>query len=98
MAVSRRTKCSRVKGTLPPRREAFTPAGPKNSGTYMKILAPFSAKYYRPQCMLLRRHLCSTRGEIIQYAALYIAKALFCTCRLVDSGSRGLDDGRSCGD
>src|SRR5260370_2225354 len=27
MAVSRRTKCSRVKGILPPRREAFNPTG-----------------------------------------------------------------------
>jgi NADPH-dependent curcumin reductase CurA len=34
-----------------------------------KILAPFNPKYYRPQCLFLRRNLCSTRGEIIEYGA-----------------------------
>jgi hypothetical protein len=29
----------------------------------MKILAPFSLKYYRPQYMFLRRNLCSTRDK-----------------------------------
>jgi hypothetical protein len=52
MAVSRRTKCSRVKGVLPPRRQVFNAAGPNSFGTYMK-LAPFSRKYYLPQCIFI---------------------------------------------
>jgi hypothetical protein len=59
-------------GILPPRREAINPADP-NSGTYMKILAPLSPEYHRSQCMFLCRNLCSTRSEIIEYAALYMA-------------------------
>jgi hypothetical protein len=43
----------RVKGVLPPRREVFNPARPSSFGTYMKMLAPFSSKYYRPQCKFL---------------------------------------------
>ena len=36
----------------------------RSSGTYMKMLAPFGLKYYRPQCMFLPRNLCIMRGEI----------------------------------
>ncbi len=36
----------------------------RSSGTYMKTLAPFGLKYYRPQCMFLPRNLSIMRGEI----------------------------------
>jgi hypothetical protein len=36
----------------------------RSSGTYMKMLAPFGLKYYRPHCMFLPRNLCIMRGEI----------------------------------
>src|SRR5258706_14160441 len=71
MAVSRRTNCSPVNGILPLMRKAFNPrpvqtrsSVSRSAGTYMKMLAPFGLKYYRPQCVFLPRNLCIMRGEI----------------------------------
>jgi hypothetical protein len=61
MAVSRRTNCSPLNDILPLMREAFNPRRSQNRpvsrsfGTYMKMLAPFSLKNYRPNELLPRR-------------------------------------------